>query len=591
MVIASAIGTALVAALATWALMRPAPERRPLTRLSVDLGPDAVAGPNITVAISPDGRRIVFPMRGAGGTQQLATRLLDQAAPTLLPGTENGADPFFSPDGQSIAFAADGKLKTISIVGGAAVTLCAAPNLRGGSWGEDGTIVAALNITEGLSRIPAAGGAPQPLTKRANGEQTHRWPQVLPGGQSVLFTAAMFAGQNEDAMIQVLAVKTGQVTTVAKGGYFGRYLAGHLTYIHQGVLLGVSVDPVTLAVRGTPVPLLDDVVSDAGSGGAQFDVSHTGTVVYRSGKVGVQGYPVVWMDSAGKIQPLLPKPGVYYTPRVSPDGRRLALAMDAGKGLDIHAYDAVRDALSRLTFNGHTNRNPLWTPDGRHLVYASIDDKTIMWIRADGAGEAQRLLESKGTVVPTSFSFDGTYLSYTETVPGTSVDLWTLPVDASDPEHPKPGKPEAFLKTAAIEAAPVFSPDGRWLSYFSDESGTFEVYVRPFHGAVGGKWPISTSGGTYSFWSRDGRALYYMGLDSRIKVVDYTATGESFTASAPRVWSETPVRQTAAIIQLDLAPDGKRFAVLPRDAATDENGSVHATFLLNFFDELKRRLP
>ena len=165
-------------------------------------------------------------------------------------------------------------------------------------------------------------------------------------------------------------------------------------------------------------------------------------------------------------------------------------------------------------------------------------------------------------------------------------------MDASDPEHPKPGTPEVFLKTPANEAAAAFSPDGRWMSYLSNESGRFEVYVRPFHNSAGGKWLISTNGGTYSYWSRDGRALYYLALDLRIMVVEYTATGESFTAGTPRVWSETPVRATAPGFQaLDLAPDGKRFAVLPSEVAADEKGSVHATFLLNFFDELDRRLP
>ena len=188
-VIASVLGTALIVVLAMWAVTRPAPEQRPLIRLSVDLGPDAVAGRQTTVAISPDGRRIVFPIRSANGTFQLATRLLDQDTPTPLPGTENGADPFFSPDGQWIAFAADRKLKKISVLGGAAVTLCDAPTFRGGSWGDDGTIVASLNGAATLSRIPAAGGTPQPFTKATNGEQAHRWPQVLPGSQSVLFTA------------------------------------------------------------------------------------------------------------------------------------------------------------------------------------------------------------------------------------------------------------------------------------------------------------------------------------------------------------------------------------------------------------------
>ena len=251
-----------------------------------------------------------------------------------------------------------------------------------------------------------------------NGETTHRWPQILPGGQYVLFTAST-TSQLEEATVQVLTVKTGQITTVVHGGYFGRYLAGHVTYLHQGVLFGVPFDLARLAVRGTPVPLQDDVASDPGTGGGQLDVSRTGTFVYRSGKAAAQAYPIVWLDSAGQTQPLLPKPGAYQTPRVSPDGRRLALAMDTGQGADIYAYDMQRDALPRLTFNGHGNFYPVWTPDGTHLVYASRADKTIWWIRADGAGEAQRLLEGKNVLVPVSFSPDGRYLSYTEVTADT----------------------------------------------------------------------------------------------------------------------------------------------------------------------------
>jgi hypothetical protein len=199
-----------------------------------------------TVATSQDGRRIVFPIRGADGTVQLATRLLDEDAVTPLAGTENAADPSFSPDGQWIAFAADNKLKKISVLGGSAVELCDAPNLRGGSWGDDGTIVAALRSTTGLYRCIEAGRTPQPLTKLTNGEVSHRWPQILPGNQFVLFTASKDYAQWEDATIQVLSVKTGQVTPVFSGGYFGRYMAGRLTYVHQGALWGVAFDLATM---------------------------------------------------------------------------------------------------------------------------------------------------------------------------------------------------------------------------------------------------------------------------------------------------------------------------------------------------------
>jgi len=558
-----------------------APETRPLVRLRVDLGPDALAGLRTTVAISPDGTRIAFPIRGANGDSQLATRLLSQATPTPLPGTENAADPFFSPDGQWIGFSADRKLKKVSVLGGAAVVLCDAPDRRGGAWGEDGNIFAALALRVGLSRISAAGGTPQPVTKLAAGEATHRWPQILPGGQAVLFTASANATQYDAASIQSVSLKTGEVKTLVRGS-FGRYVNGQLVYVQQGVLFGVPFDLKKLELRGTPAPLLDDVANDPTEGGGQFDFSQNGMFVYRSGKPAA-GYPVVWLDSSGKTQPLVAKPGMYYTPRVSPDGRRLALSVDAGKGQDIYAYDIERDAMSRLTFDGNANAWPLWTPDGKHIIYASLVSRSIWWIRADGAGEAQRLLEGKNRLIPDSLSPDGRRLAYTDAAPDTRADSWTLPLDLTDPEHPKPGKPEVFLKTPAAEGGSVSSPDGRWIAYASEQSGRPEVYVRPFQSSAGGKWQISTAGGVYPFWSRAGRELYFLSPDNHIMLADYTAKGDSFEAGKPRVWSETPIRPSGKDLPaLDLAPDGKRFAVFPRSEVAAETGSVHVTVLLNF---------
>jgi serine/threonine-protein kinase len=592
--IAGGLVVALVATVATWTAMRRTPEVRPLIRLNVDLGPDVVADVDSlpTVAISPDGRRVVFPIRIATGASQLATRSLDQALPTALPGTENGGWPFFSPDSQWIAFVSDGKLKKISVQGGPVFTICDAPNPRGGSWGEDGTIVAQLNANNALYRVPATGGTPQPLTTLVNGELTHRFPQILPDGQSVLFTASTDFSRYRDATLQVVSLKTGRITTVLRGGSFGRYFSGYLIYLHEGVLFGVPFDLTRLSVRGTPVVLLEDVATDPIFGGGEIDLSRTGSVVYRPEWIPKE-YRVMWLDATGRAEPLLLNPGVYMTPRASPDGQSLALALDAGKGPDLYVYNIVRNTLSRLTFNSKDNRNPVWTPDGRHLVYASTTDKAIMWIRADGAGEPQRLLTSSNVLIPWSFSPDGRYLSYSDGSDARKDDSWILSLDMRDPEHPKPGTPEIFLKTPAAESGTMFSPDGHWLSYLSSESGPgfhTEVYVRPFHGSSDGKWQISTNGGTYSFWSRDGH-LFYLN-DNRIMVVEYTASGESFSAGKPRIWSETLVRGGVLDFpMLDLAPDGKRFVVFPKPVVPQEKGSFHVTFLLNFVDELQRRLP
>jgi serine/threonine-protein kinase len=592
---------AVVAAAVLWVAWRSArPVDRPLMRFSADLAPDAVQGANITAAISPDGGRLAFVARGPGGKEQLATRLLDRAQATLLPGTENATDPFFSPDGQWIGFFAEGKMKKISVQGGAAVTLSNALDARGASWGEDGSIVVTLRglPDSGLSRVPEAGGTPQTITKPADtGDVTHRWPQILPGGRAVLFTGHTLIGAFDDASIEALSLKTGQWKVVQRGGYFGRYLpSGHLVYLRQGTLFAVGFDLDRLEVRGAPVPLLADVAGNATLGGGQYDVAWNGTLVYLSGKSSPASWPIVWMDGTGKTQPLLATPGPYFSPRFSPDGKLLALAVGTLGSGNIQVYDWQRDTMTRLTFT-QTNVFPVWTLDGKHIVFLSYSpgSYSLRWIRADGVGETQLLLEGTRERRGYSFSPDGKRLAFAELV-DTGFDLWTLPLDVSDPDHPKPGKPELFLGTPFNEQEPAFSPDGRWIAYTSNESGRSEVYVRPFPGGApygSGKWQISTGGGAHPIWSRNGRELFYESPDNHIMTAAYSAKADSFAADKPRPWSNTQIFAPVPVRwNVDLAPDGQRFAVIPRsETTTEQKGSVHVTVLLNFFDELRRRVP
>jgi predicted Ser/Thr protein kinase/WD40 repeat protein len=602
-IVAALLTMALGVAGAGWWRAATQPiEPNPLTRLSVDLGPDAMTGPNLTVTISPDGRRLVFPARGPDGKQQLATRLLDQAQVTLLPGTENGRDAFFSPDNQWVGFFAVGKLKKISVQGGAPVTLCAAPADYGASWGEDGNIVVALGQISGLSRIPSAGGDPQPLTQLSKLEGTHQWPQILPGGQAVLFTAATGVKTTDNAFVEAISLKTGAVKTLFRGGYFARYLPangdhGYLIYLHQGVLLGVAFDAARLEVQGTPTPLLDDVAGNANQGGGQFDFSAAssghGILAYLAGKGAAKNWPVMWLDGSGKMEPLIAAPGVYGNPAFSPDGRRLALASDTGNGDDIYVYDLGRQTMTRLTLGAFAGV-PVWTPDGNHIAFQSIprgQSAFIGWVRSDGSGEPRQLLPARRVNVPWSFSPDGKTLAYFEGSPTGGRDLWTVALDTTDPDHPKPGKPELFLGTPADELGPMFSPDGRWIAYRSSESGPIEVYVRPFPAGRGGKWQISTGGGLYPIWSKNGRELFYETTDNRIMVVDYTVSGETFVPGKPRLWTDKQIFFPGTS-NLALAPDGKRFAVFPMpEASGPDKGPVHVTFLLNFLDELRRRIP
>jgi serine/threonine-protein kinase len=312
--------------------------------------------------------------------------------------------------------------------------------------------------------------------------------------------------------------------------------------------------------------------------------------VYRTGKVSAQGYAVSWLENSGRTQPLIAKPGFYATPRFSPNGQRLALAQIAGSQQGIFVYDWQRDTMSRL----YTQRAfyPTWSPDGKHIVFrfSSAGGFGIGWVREDGAGEIQRLLDSKNIVNPYSFFPDGRRLAYSDIDPDGGSDLWTLALDVSDPDHPKPGKPEAFLRTPSHEVSPAVSPDGRWIAYASDESGRYEVYVRPFPGP--GKWQISNAGGTQPIWSHNDRELFFQNLDNRIMVTDYEPKNDSFGPGKPHLWSDQQLHAIGGPMNYDLAPDGKRFAVFPKvNAPTEEKGTLRITFLLNFFDELRRRAP
>ncbi len=475
--------------------------------------------------------------------------------------------------------------------------LCDAPNDRGGSWGEDGTIVFAPDTRVALSKVSSAGGTSQPLTTldKQAGEVTHRWPQWLPGGSAVMFTSSVNGSNYEDAEIAVYSMSSGQRKTVQRGGFHPSYLpTGHLVYMHEGTLFAVPFDLKRVEVTGQPAPILEDVVTAPGNGGAQFSFSDAGNLVYVAGRGGGPNVSIYWMDRQGKFTALRETPGDYASPAFSPDGKRLAVDISDGKRDDIWVYEWERDTLTRLTFGGDGNLSPVWTPDGQRIVYSSEElggTYNLWWKRADGAGDAQRLTESKNHQYAQSWRPDGKVLAFYQLNPGTSWDILTLLVEGNEKSGWKPGEPQPFLNSPSNEITPAFSPDGRWLAYQSDESGNNEVYVRPFPGP-GGKWQISTGGGLLPKWSHNGKELFYRTEDNRIMVATYTSSGESFRPDKPRPWSVGQLTGTHMnAYNFDPHPDGNRFAVLKAPGTSEAAPVNKVSFIFNFFDELRRKVP
>jgi serine/threonine-protein kinase len=560
------------------------PPHRKLVRLDVDLGPGVSLGSHLgaNVIISPDGTRLVYVSQN-----RLFTRQLDQDQATELSGTEGASAPFFSPDGQWVAFSDVGKLKKVSVAGGAVIVLCNATFGRGGSWGEDGTII--ISLYGSLYRISAAGGAPAPLIEldREHGDFiAHRWPQILPGGKAVLFTAHTQLVGSDDASIEVMSLVDRRKKTLLRGGTCGRYVpSGHLLYVNRGTLWAVPFDLSVLEVRGVPTPVLNQVAYNV-YGDAEFEASRTGTLVYRSGGMRSGLFTVQWLESNGKTRALVPKPGDYGRPSLSPDGRRLALDVSER---DILVYDLERDQMTHVTFDGKPKGAPIWSPDGRYIVYGGLEG--LSWMRANGASKPQLLIRTKHVATLGSFTPDGKRLAYVELDPDTSFDLWTVPVE-NDGTGLRAGKPEVFLQTPATEGNPSFSPDGKWLAYTSNESGSYQVYVRAFPD-TGEKRQISSDGGGYPMWSRSKRELFFESSDNRIMVAGYTVQGDKFVPAKPRLWCEKALANNFKKKRnVDLAPDGKRVvALMSSEELETQPSQHHVVFLVNFFEELQRRAP
>lgn len=472
---------------------------------------------------------------------------------------------------------ARGALKKIPVEGGVPVTLCEADFPHGASWSSDGTIVFAQGA-RGIFRVSANGGTPEVLVEvdATKGEMAHG-PEVLPDGDTLLFTLGS-GGSWEEAQIVAQSFTTGERRVLVDAGTDGRYVpTDHLAYSHQGTLLAVPFDPGRLEVIGGAVPMVEEILQAPveAAGAAQFAFSRTGSLVWAPPSATL--HRLAWVDRRGTVE-LLPlrttyREAVFY-PRLSPDGERIALI----DGTDLWVYDIRRGASARLTFTGR-NTTPEWSPDGQRVVYSSSvgGAYNVFWIAADGSGAAVQLTESELRQHLTSVSPDGGVLAYREQHPETNYDIWLLPLRGE-------GGPRPFARTTFNEQGAVFSPDGRFLAYVSDESGRDEIYLQPFPGP-GGKVPVSTEGGVAPAWSPTGRELFHLSGDSMMSVVVTTGT-----VGAPKfLFEKHDIRRSTRITGVanyDVSADGERFLMV-----VSGNASTQLNVVLNWFDELERLVP
>jgi eukaryotic-like serine/threonine-protein kinase len=581
---------AVIAGIIIWNL-RPSLLPQPVSRFTITLPPgQQLAGLEIgpAVALSPDGTQLAYVAR-QGGTQQLYLRPMDSLESKPISGTEGATEPFFSPDGQSLGFFVSGQLKKISASGGAALPIVNAAYPDGATWGSQGMIAFASAIGV-LQQVPDTGGAPQPLTRIEKGESTHRWPEFLPGGKAVLFAAGTNPLIFTNAQVTVQSVGKGERRSLIQGGTHPRYApSGHLVYAQGGRLMAVPFDLRQLSVTGASVSVVESVQQSTVSGAAQYGFSTTGSLVYVLGGLQSAQSKLVWVSRNGTEQPLAAPAHAYVNPRLSPDGRRIAVGITDQES-QTWLYDLSRETLTRFTFEGSSNNAPTWTPDGKRIAFQSNKEGTpnLFWQLADGSGGLERLTTSDHNRVPISWSTDGQLLAFIEINPTTGYDIWVLQMGDPSAGSGQVRKARPFLQTPFNESVPRFSPDRRWLAYVSDESGRWEIYVQPFPGP-GGKWQISTDGGTEPTWNPNGRELFYRTGD-KMMAVDIT-TQPGFAAGKPRMLFEghyVPTPGTNS--NYDVSADGQRFLMLK---ASESVGSAptQINVVLNWFEELKQKVP
>ena len=581
------IAIAVVAGAALY-VHRSTPAATQAIRFTVGPPEKAAFGANPAfLSISPDGSKLAFVTGGGAGGGQLWIRALDSPTAQALPGTEGASQPFWSPDSQFVAFFAEEHLKKIAISGGPAQTLTEAPASTtagtlstGGTWGREGVILFTVtgNVTRSstIHRVSESGGATSPVTTldASRSEIAHLWPQFLPDGKHFLFLA--FGTGAGAGGVYVASLDSKERKLILNSPSNAVYvLPGYLLFTRQGTLMAQPFDAARLQLTGEPVPIAQGVQATPISGRAAFTASDNGVLAYRSGTAAA-ALTLVWVSRNGTEQRVPAPAHNYVLPRLSPDGQRVAAGIEEGDS-QIWIYDLSRDTLTRSTFEGTGNVDPIWTPDGKRIVFKGNRNR-LFWQPADGSGSVEELtsVELSSNNVPGSWSPDGQELALTQDL--ATRKIWILPL--------KDRKPRLFVDSPSYETAPRFSPDGHWIAYASNESGRFEIYVRPYPGP-GGKWQISTEGGTEPVWNPKGRELFYRN-GQKMMAVDFTAL-PTFSAGKPRMLFEGPYVPTPrSFPDYDVSPDGQRFLMLK--APEQAQAPAQINVVLNWTETLKQKV-
>jgi len=574
-VVAGALGLAALSALGAW-FVKPAPPavQAPLSRFAVTL-PASMNWTRLTqrvIAMSRDGTRVAY-----AANSQLHVRALDQFESTVISGARDPVEVFFSPDGDWIGFYADGMIQKVALTGGAPVPLAPATAVTGLSWTKDDWIVYALQ--DSIMRVRASGGSPETIVTRAAGERFSS-PQMLPDGRTLLFSTTRSSW--EEGEIAVERLDTDERTVVVRGGSDARYLeTGHLVYGRANDLYVVPFDPVTLTTGAAPVAMVNAVATAVAgiSGTYQFAVSDTGTLAYLPGSA-VSEVQMVWLNPSGDETVFAMEPGAVY-PDVSPDGARVAFTASVAGNVDIYIRERARNARSRLTFDPARDLAPVWTPDSKRIVFASARDgaQNLYWQAADGTGTAERLTTSENDQYSYAVTPDGQTALYIEQGGATNYDIYA--VSLTGDRAPRP-----LLVTPFDERRPSVSPDGNWMVYQSNESGSFELFVRPYPNVDGGRWQVSAGGGSSPIWSPAGGEIFYRQGTTIQRVPVTTTPVVSVGTPSPIATASLPVDGAGMTYAID--ETGKAFLVVR--PAGGAGGPVEFRLVLNWFEDIKARV-